>query len=168
MSMMPVYCSGCGELLVHCKCAANAVELINSISRWKKQDIFYIKDVQQGNCMQACVASLFNVPMGEVPSFAADKQWFKAFRGFIRSKGYEPMSRFKERDSDIHVPSGLHLVSGKSSRGCEHMVIYKNGTLFHDPHPSNEGISEVLELTMLIPLDPASFTKIGDGASNAG
>lgn len=127
--------------------------------RWKKQDLFYIEGVQQGNCMQACVASLFNIPMADVPNFAAEKQWFKSFREFICAKGYVINSRVKTADGELHVPTGLHLVSGKSSRGCEHMVIYKNGKLFHDPHPSNEGIEKVLEFWMLLPLDPAALTN---------
>lgn len=37
-------------------------------------------------------------------------------------------------------PDTPYMVSGLSSRGVEHIVIHKDGKLFHDPHPSNEGL----------------------------
>jgi hypothetical protein len=39
-----------------------------------------------------------------------------------------------------------YMVSGKSSRGVQHVVIYQNGKMIHDPHPSNEGIIEFSEM----------------------
>src|SRR5437016_2208361 len=123
MSMMPIYCSGCGDMLVHCSCyKIPPAQVLAMDTRWKKQTIFYDKEKGIiGNCMQACVASLFNLPMEAVPNFAAQPSWFQAFRKFITAQGYSLNSRFKEANSDLHIPAGLHLVSGKSSRGCEHM-----------------------------------------------
>jgi len=45
---------------------------------------------------------------------------------------------------DKPVNRGYSLVSGKSPRGdFAHVVIYKNGKLFHDPHPSGTGVETV-------------------------
>lgn len=43
----------------------------------------------------------------------------------------------------IANPDTPYMASGKSSRGVDHVVIYKNGKLFHDPHPSGEGLVEL-------------------------
>jgi hypothetical protein len=43
----------------------------------------------------------------------------------------------------IDNPDTPYLASGKSSRGVDHIVIYQNGKLLHDPHPSGEGLKEV-------------------------
>lgn len=36
-----------------------------------------------------------------------------------------------------------YLVTGTSSRNIGHVVIYMNGELYHDPHPSNEGLVKI-------------------------
>lgn len=45
----------------------------------------------------------------------------------------------------------LYMVSGPSSRGVSHVVIYKDGELFHDVHPSREGVLSVNEVYSLEP-----------------
>lgn len=40
-------------------------------------------------------------------------------------------------------PDTPYMASGKSARGVDHIVIYMNGKLHHDPHPSNDGLIEL-------------------------
>jgi hypothetical protein len=35
-----------------------------------------------------------------------------------------------------------YLVAGESARGTIHVCIYKNGALWHDPHPDQSGLLE--------------------------
>jgi hypothetical protein len=43
-----------------------------------------------GNCMQAAIASLFELPLEVVPNFNAfGHEWFEAFYNFICKQGYE-------------------------------------------------------------------------------
>ena len=61
---------------------------------------------------------------------------------WLASQGYTEEWVKKE---DFHKwilvnPTTPYMVSGKSSRGVDHVVIYMNETLLHDPHPSNEGL----------------------------
>lgn len=44
-------------------------------------------------------------------------------------------------------PDKYYTASGLSSRGVSHIVIMKGGKLFHDPHPSNEGLVKYDEYT---------------------
>ena len=47
-----------------------------------------------------------------------------------------------------YVLSG-DIASGPGPRGLQHSVIYSNGTLVHDPHPSGEGLKEIRSLILL-------------------
>lgn len=110
--------------------------------------------VVRGNCLAACLASLLEMPISEVPNietlYGIDNNYYwevlwrwlghigyeistdERFRCF---HGDESKSEFKEQLKDKY-----YLVSGKSQRGFQHICIYKNGELVHDPHPSKEGI----------------------------
>lgn len=127
---------------------------------WKKQTQFYEKGVSQGNCMQACVASLFDLPLESVPNFASELSWSKSIEGFVKSRGYGIYHRYKPSDAELHIPNGHQLICGMSSRGCQHMVIYKDGRRFFDPHPSDEFTQTIDELWVLHPLDPAASTAL--------
>ena len=49
-----------------------------------------ISDSENGNCLQAVIASLFDMPLDEVPHFISFKdKWFSEFRKFITSKNYK-------------------------------------------------------------------------------
>jgi hypothetical protein len=56
-----------------------------------------------------------------------------------------------------HYSKGFVLAAGMTSRGFLHSVVYKDGELWHDPHPSHEGIEAVLEVDLLFPLNPLSM-----------
>ena len=48
-----------------------------------------IIDKVHGNCMQAVIASLFEVPLETVPNFNSfGQEWFKVFYKFISEQGY--------------------------------------------------------------------------------
>ena len=68
--------------------------------------------------------------------------WVLTLDTWLASQGYTieriPKKEYKtwlKKNKDIP-----YMVSGTSSRDVGHIVIYKNGKLFHDPHPSNEGL----------------------------
>jgi hypothetical protein len=44
------------------------------------------------------------------------------------------------------------FVAGKSPRGVMHQVLYRYGRLWHDPHPSRDGILDVAEVLAFRPL----------------
>lgn len=105
------------------------------------QDIF-INDPQGrvGNCLQACVASLLEKDLTEVPHFAAlsDDTWFSEMCNWITDHGYE----FDDTGDCVDFKNYV-LAIGPSPRGVSHAVIYYDGKLAHDPHPSRAGILDV-------------------------
>lgn len=108
---------------------------------------------REGNCLSACVATLLDIPLGHVPHFievgaalnGEDDQvaWWAMFLGFMAGKGQWPVELASVHAADEDEPV---FVMGMSPRGVCHQVIYVNGELWHDPHPSHAGLVDVREV----------------------
>jgi len=48
-----------------------------------------IVDSNNGNCMQAAFASLFDLPLDDVPNFKEVTDWFQVLWQFLKRHGYE-------------------------------------------------------------------------------
>ena len=126
--------------------------------------------VPGGNCFSACVASLLELPLSEVPYFMGDApieepyDWFQGFLEWLRPLGWWAMCLNLDNE---WRPDGLCILSGKSPRGdFSHSVVARGrgGTHFeikghplvveHDPHPSREGIETQDDVVVLVPIDP--------------
>lgn len=101
---------------------------------------------QHGDCMRACLASLLDLPISDVPHFAqidADGQgyfWFGVTE-FCRKQGY---SFVTVKGSFVWAEDAIfHVIAGPSPRmaGVHHAVIGRNGQVFFDPHPSRAGLA---------------------------
>jgi len=118
----------------------------------------------KGNCLQACVASLLDLPLEQVPHFVSfsDDEWVNIFLDFIYAKGYicEGYAPFSEINNES-LKSGVDdffIVTGQSPRGIKHAVIYKKDQMFHDPHISNSGLIK-LEGFYLIKKGPGPMSN---------
>ena len=110
-----------------------------------------------GDCMRACVASLFNIALSEVPDLS-DHGWQTELREWARPRGYgfvtiECPNEDVFRDS---FSDGFLIVAGQSARDRLHAVIYKDGKLWHDPHPASTGIDRVRQVDFFYPLLPSA------------
>lgn len=111
------------------------------------QTKFYEAAKVRGNCLAACVASLLNLSIDQVPDFGNNGAHYSIeFLEFIEVNGLE-YNGCPKYDPDIRYEGidGYLIVNGKSPRGSDlrHSTIYKNGVLAHDPHPSNAGLLEI-------------------------
>lgn len=116
------------------------------------------KQIKYGNCLQAAIASVLELPLEEVPNFI--------MMGPDPSYGHYNMHKWlEERGIVMHrlregrnwsFPT-YHLAIGKTVRGTNHAVIYKEGRLAHDPHPDGTGLIEAKDLYILIPVDPSKI-----------
>lgn len=99
-----------------------------------------------GNCMQAVIASIFDLPLDAVPHFLTfGDQWHHAFRLWLKSKGMKENlwhTRWIEEEIvDISfIPEGQYVDAlGLAARGLNHACVFqKKGKWFvpiHDPHP---------------------------------
>lgn len=123
-----------------------------------------------GNCYQAALASVLELPLAEVPHFGLDADWAEKSwawllaRGVVRAFYYgEALERFHWPCWDGPGPDELYdgisvvgrvgvIGAGPSPRGAfRHAVVLDpdTGLLAHDPHPSGLGVLEVDELEVL-------------------
>lgn len=120
---------------------------------------------RKGNCVSACVATVLGVPLAEVPHFVEfgiaygdaevdqvsnGNAWWAMMLGYFAGKGYW----ITELDALADAEQGeTLLVAGMSPRGVLHQVLYRDGHLWHDPHPSRDGVLDVREVLAVRPLD---------------
>lgn len=91
-----------------------------------------------GNCMQAACASLLELPLDLVPDFILQPDPFGSMDLFCAAYGL-----VLEKRGPKHTPTGLYLVTGKSTQGHEHIVIYRWGRIVHDPNPHGRGLVDI-------------------------
>lgn len=116
-------------------------------------------DRTSGNCTEAAVATLLDIPLEEVGYFYPREgdeisEHGEAFTFWRRFEDF-----FHRRGIYIWATPGtfagdcLYLASGPSPRGGEiqHMVVMFGGELWWDPHPSGEGILHVTRTWVPIP-----------------
>ena len=119
--------------------------------------------IVRGNCLAACIASLLELPITEVPNVETlygidDNYYWEVLWRWLGHLGYELSTdeRFKCFHQNFEdknfggidhsqalideLKDKYYLVYGKSPRGIQHVCIYQNGKLVHDPHPTKEGI----------------------------
>lgn len=97
-----------------------------------------IYSVPHGNCLQACVASILELSLEEVPNFMlhGDGWWQYYVEWMISNYNLQPISIVIEKGCT--VPHGYHFIQGKSPRGdYDHIVVAFNGNEIHDPFPDS-------------------------------
>ncbi len=104
--------------------------------------VYQTKYGLEGNCFAACIASLFDVVINEIP-FLSDYQddwdeYLKALNLVLRNKFgvvlvYGELNDWEDYLKENFIDS-YYIVSGDSNKGLGHAVIYKNGELFHNPN----------------------------------
>ena len=115
-----------------------------------------------GNCLAACIASVLEVPLDEVPQPTAES--------FTDPEGWQ---RYMEQIRDWLAPRNLGMLcSGFGGwlpdgyclagvRVCRestmtHSVIFFNGELAHDPHPVHQGrFHSIEDFLVFYLLDPS-------------
>lgn len=101
---------------------------------------------EKGNCFQACVASLFEMPLDDVPNFCSLRpDWWGQFQKWLDDRGMVAIE-ITLNPSVLSVCEGAWcILSGPSPRGERlHSVIgrwYRGQSgceLIHDPHPDGK------------------------------
>lgn len=124
------------------------------------QNIFYAEDqdgnvIEKGNCRTACVASILEIPLAEVPYFVAFPDWEKEQARFLAERGLHAKWSYGYGHSK---PEGYSIAVGISPRSRKdkplyHAVVALDGEIVHDPHPDRAGIcGEVMYFHRLAPL----------------
>jgi hypothetical protein len=134
-----------------------------------KQTKMHIPGEQNGNCFAAVISSITDIPIEHLPlieeTFQRDDWnvslfgWLMArhwiWRGAPEFKFLYGMGRMPEHITPDMVTDRPYLVTGKTERfegQVNHVCIYMNGRLWHDPHPSDAGLTTLEEFEVIEPM----------------
>ena len=113
---------------------------------------------QIGDCLRACLASVVGVKLEEVPHIGRNLwpsrdpvEWDAAVEKFLAEHG---MYSFPIGVGYKHLLRGYCLAIGQSPRHPDenHVVVYKDGEFWHDPHPDGGGLVEVSHFSVMAAL----------------
>ena len=100
-----------------------------------KQTIYGKGADGNGDCLRACIASIFELPIEEVPNFADyGTSYLVSLKKFLKKYGLEALTIWQIRENDWK-PDGYHLIYGYSKRGVKHAVVGYKGKIVFDPYP---------------------------------
>lgn len=87
-----------------------------------------------GNCLQASLASILELPLDSVPHFANidSDDWWQQLQTWCKQYGIYPVYIPAENQASDAF-QGYHLVAVKTPCGSDHMTVGKNGKIIHDP-----------------------------------
>lgn len=135
-----------------------------------------------GNCFSACVASILECSLEDLPDeiaiiaqlkqeyasvwenwpprFKWGKSWMRLWeqtQAIVRQRGLTMVEVKGPFPSEIPVDVYC-IISGQSPRGLEHSCVGRGLKIIHDPHPSEAGVSEDdRSYIFFVCLDPASL-----------
>ncbi len=110
-----------------------------------KQEFKHNPPESTGDCFRACLATVLEMPLADVPHFAelfpAPKDFWLQVDGWLRTRGYERFPWASPRIPPASVLSPL-IVTGDGGRGINHACVYYRGELFNDPstHDNANGL----------------------------
>lgn len=122
-----------------------------------------------GNCVQACIATLLGAPkLEDVPNFLwssesktsrrSSFEFWEAIDDYLTEKGLVRLMM-----GNNYYPECHYLVSGKTERGSYHMVVMFENKLVHDPHPSRAGLIQRDITHLIIPINLAVYKGFYNG-----
>jgi len=121
----------------------------------------------KGNCFQACVASVLELPLEAIPDFcngANADDWFQEFSKWILRFNLSvirietgDMTNFLQLQHGGFLKGAYMLAGGKSAvRGVLHEVVYYGDKMVHDPAPEGKGLEgEPIDYIVFIAHNPA-------------
>lgn len=105
---------------------------------------------QKGNCFATVMACFLHLESAEDypqiqerDDFVDGGKWATWNLEYLISIGWEWGGLTSEQTQ------GFYLVHGISKRGVSHICIYKDGELWHDPHPSGQGLVSIRSMQYL-------------------
>lgn len=120
-----------------------------------KQKYLHIPDKQHGDCWRSCLASILECDVDTFQYHNGDISWpdeWDEVMKKLESLGYYygtvPVGSTTCGMLECPDTDGYCIAIGKSNRGVNHAVVWKNG-MAHDPHPDNTGLIEITMFEIL-------------------
>lgn len=144
-----------------------------------------------GDCFAACIASILELPLADVPHFAQlsldhevargtplaeawknGTDWWYMTNDWLAPRGlsYLEFTQAEDWHNDIRLRLGYHVIVGKSPRGdFDHCVVGRAGIVVHDPRDGARAphLLTIKAYGLFIPADPSivSDSECGDCGS---
>ena len=125
-----------------------------------------IFDSRKGDCVRACLASIFELSIDEVPNFWEQIQDPTEFWRLINEWLMENFRvkniflKYSKKTANI-LEGVLCIAGGTSPRHTPggHAIVWRDG-LLHDPHPSGDGLlGDPEDFMVFILRDPGEIVK---------
>jgi len=102
--------------------------------------VFQTRFGEDGNCFEACIASILEISLEEVPDlkeFKDSEAWSKAVNSWLKTRGLQYIELdFHESDDMLwEYVDSYHLIIGKTGHDLFHSVVGHNGKVVFDPLP---------------------------------
>ena len=118
-----------------------------------------------GNCWPACIASLLDLPLQDVPQFfhgaTEECHWWDQWQDWLARFGLELQCIEAEHIPNL-APAGYSIMTVESPRGPYlHATIAKDGELVWDPSPKRaDGIGRVVDWALIRPLGAGTELEV--------
>ena len=109
-----------------------------------------------GDCLRACVASLLELPLEDVPHFMetpeSAREWPQALTAWLHGRGrvLETLALPGDLEAALaymaaHHPREHYILAGRAGPDFGHVIIGLGGRIVHDPSPrvSDRGVSQL-------------------------
>ncbi len=124
---------------------------------------------QQGNCFQACVATVLQMPLEEAydcRGIQDEDDWLADFNKWLERYGLGCIYIFGDKDKPMKVTECRGLCIGEFMsktlyQGERHVVVLRNHfEVFHDPNPNAKGrMGDFQGVYIFIPLEPYKMVR---------
>jgi hypothetical protein len=117
---------------------------------------------ERGDCWPACLASLLEVPLEDVPIPHDDRHWWDVTQEALAPHGYEAVHM-----DEKYWPAGYWIAAVPSRNlgpGVKHVVVMRGGEVAHDPALGERyevgtfiDDMKIHAAYVLVPLEPVSL-----------
>ena len=126
---------------------------------------------EQGNCFQACVATVLQIPLEEafdIRGVQDEGDWVGEFNEWLKQYGLGCIYIFSSEENPIKTTEfkGLCIAECMSEtlyQGERHVVVMHNHfEVLHDPNPNAKGrIGNFQGVYIFVPLEPYKLVRTG-------
>ncbi len=124
-------------------------------------------DEQKGDCWQAAIASILEIPLEEsfdIVPFWDDDGWFDKFVRWLIPYGMSCVGYDVDESGRVGnlPPQGYHLIETESTtlkNGERHILVGCNGKVVHDPNPNATSVGKPMIWYVFTALDPAKVKR---------
>lgn len=96
----------------------------------------------RGNCLQACIASIFELSLEEVPHFIASTEWPHNMDAWFAERNLVVWFTMDQPWNAYYIKAGLSPRSTNPEFPMYHATVAMNGEIVHDPNPAGGGLKE--------------------------